>query len=153
MCSSLPNEEKSGVSLLSLQLEQEKQHATPRRKMPKNVRFSTVQIREYTLVVGDHPLCEGGLAMSLDWAYSPQITVKNVVDVEHERESMLASSVSPPQRLGYMERKLRLQQASSEKDEVQRYVEKEQARSILWDEPGRDVIELESPDVHIVSSR
>jgi hypothetical protein len=33
------------------------------------VAFSTVKVRQYTITVGDHPCCNTGYALSLDWDY------------------------------------------------------------------------------------
>ena len=78
-------------------------------KQEKHVRFSNVEIREYALTVGDHPCCPDGLALSLDWGYSPQTTVKSVVLEDSEKQS----SCSPPlRRLGYMDRRMRLRRAA-----------------------------------------
>mmetsp|Transcript_1555 Transcript_1555/g.2130 ORF Transcript_1555/g.2130 Transcript_1555/m.2130 type:complete len:198 (-) Transcript_1555:68-661(-) len=35
----------------------------------KTVRFGPVEIREYSVIQGDHPTCKGGLALSLGWKY------------------------------------------------------------------------------------
>ena len=44
----------------------------------KRVSFSTLEIREYEVTVGDHPWCRDGLAMSLDWKYNEISTVFDV---------------------------------------------------------------------------
>jgi len=107
MCSA-PNQEESGVvSLLRLAMENKELHNGAMKKRDKHVRFSCVEIREYALVEGDHPYCEDGLALSLDWRYSPQTTVKNVLDVADDEKTS-----TPPRRLGYLDRRMRLQQAS-----------------------------------------
>jgi hypothetical protein len=33
------------------------------------VAFSTVKVRQYTITIGDHPCCNAGYALSLDWDY------------------------------------------------------------------------------------
>ena len=88
--------------------------------MKKQVRFSNVEIREYALVVGDHPFCSDGLALSLDWRHSPYTTVRNVL--EENKPSVR------PKRLCYMDRKLRLQHVSNEMDEIRKYLEIERLR-------------------------
>jgi hypothetical protein len=35
-----------------------------------SVRFGSVEVREYSVVIGSHPLCREGLALSLGWFYS-----------------------------------------------------------------------------------
>jgi hypothetical protein len=42
------------------------------QKLHRRVRFSTIQIQEYALTVGDHPICRDGLAISLDWSHSKE---------------------------------------------------------------------------------
>lgn len=44
----------------------------------KHVVFGNVDVREYTVTIGDHPMCELGCPLSLDWGYSarPSQTVE-----------------------------------------------------------------------------
>jgi len=72
------------------------QEQEPRRK---RVTFSTVEIREYNLQLGDHPFCEDGLPLTLDWDYNPETTFLDVGQYE---------SGLRPRRLTYAERRLRL---------------------------------------------
>ena len=102
MCS-VSQEKNAVVSLLRLSLEQKKHDVV--KKQDKHVRFSNIEIREYALVEGDHPYCVDGLALSLDWRYAPQTTVKNVLLEDKE-------CAGKPRRLGYVDRRMRLQQAS-----------------------------------------
>ena len=108
------------VSLLRLSLENKE---NCRVKAMKHVRFSNVEIREYALVVGDHPYCLDGLALSLDWSYSINTTVKNVVEN--------VKSSGRPRRLDYFQRRLRLQQASSDRHEMKRFFENEWIRNSM----------------------
>ena len=41
-----------------------------------SVRFSIVQVREYSLTIGDHPCCRSGCPLSLDWDYETKTSVK-----------------------------------------------------------------------------
>lgn len=41
----------------------------PNQKAKKRVRWDRIHTREYTLVVGDHPMCQDGLPVSLGWQY------------------------------------------------------------------------------------
>ena len=68
-------------------------------KRERVVRFSTVEIREHDIVLGDHPFCNDGLALSLDWTYDPHTIV---LDANARRTGGEA------RRLSYVERKLRL---------------------------------------------
>ena len=36
----------------------------------KSVSFAKVEVREYTVTIGDHPYCVNGCPLSLDWDYS-----------------------------------------------------------------------------------
>lgn len=108
MVSLTDQEEASGVvSLLRLALEEKASRPRVVKKQDRHVRFSNVEIREYALVEGDHPYCPDGLALSLDWRYSPHTAVKNVMLEDAEK-----TGTSPLRRLGYMDRKRRLQRAS-----------------------------------------
>jgi hypothetical protein len=110
------------VSLLRLSLEnKDKNYEQEVKTKKKHVRFSNVEIREYALVVGDHPYCVDGLALSLDWRYSADTTVREVIE----------KAPSRPQRLGYCQRRLRLQQASRETQEMQTFLENERIRSTM----------------------
>lgn len=53
------------------------------RRTHSVVRFSVVNIREYALTLGDHPMCER-FSMSLDWSHTP---VRQVPLHEYERRS------------------------------------------------------------------
>ena len=37
----------------------------------KSVRFGSVSVREYAVVIGNHPMCREGLALSLGWQHTP----------------------------------------------------------------------------------
>jgi len=64
----------------------------------RSVSFSSrVDVRSHSLTVGDHPCCPD-LCLSLDWDYT----------VETNRISTTAGT---PQRLSYLERKIRLEEA------------------------------------------
>ena len=42
------------------------------RRMPQQVSFAPlVRVRTHTIVLGDHPLCSGGMALQLGWESSP----------------------------------------------------------------------------------
>lgn len=75
-------------------------HSTP----SKQVSFSTVEVREYCLTVGDHPLCRDGMPITLDWKYNEETTFVNV-----PYESRNRNQGGFPRRLDYNERLARLQ--------------------------------------------
>eukprot|EP00549_Striatella_unipunctata_P025208 CAMPEP_0118694774 /NCGR_PEP_ID=MMETSP0800-20121206/12756_1 /TAXON_ID=210618 ORGANISM="Striatella unipunctata, Strain CCMP2910" /NCGR_SAMPLE_ID=MMETSP0800 /ASSEMBLY_ACC=CAM_ASM_000638 /LENGTH=137 /DNA_ID=CAMNT_0006593369 /DNA_START=111 /DNA_END=524 /DNA_ORIENTATION=+ len=39
-------------------------------KNKKHVSFGDCEIREYQIIIGDHPMCKKGLPLSLGWKYS-----------------------------------------------------------------------------------
>mmetsp|Transcript_29097 Transcript_29097/g.44694 ORF Transcript_29097/g.44694 Transcript_29097/m.44694 type:complete len:750 (-) Transcript_29097:89-2338(-) len=43
----------------------------PERKINRKVYFSSIEVREYNVVIGDNPSCTDGTPISLDWSYSP----------------------------------------------------------------------------------
>jgi hypothetical protein len=47
------------------------------RTTSSSVRFSTVSVRSFDRIVGDHPCCHEGPALSLDWEYCelPEVSV------------------------------------------------------------------------------
>ena len=45
-------------------------------KRKRNITFSTVQIREYDVVVGDHPSCKDGLPLAIGWNYKQERSQK-----------------------------------------------------------------------------
>jgi hypothetical protein len=79
----------------------------------KRVRWDTIQTREYALVVGDHPLCQDGLPVSLDWKYSDysNCLIKSFKLSERKQSYVF------PRRLSYEERRQRLCAVSGLSDE------------------------------------
>mmetsp|Transcript_27518 Transcript_27518/g.42088 ORF Transcript_27518/g.42088 Transcript_27518/m.42088 type:complete len:273 (+) Transcript_27518:890-1708(+) len=84
---------------------QEERHSTTTdaiKKKKQQVRFSTCEIREYAVTLGDHPCCEEGAALTLDWSYShDDITVLDATLYGFWQDDT-------PKRLTLSERKLRL---------------------------------------------
>jgi hypothetical protein len=91
------------VSLCSTEVSSEDSPKSQRR-----VQFAKVQIREYALTLGDHPWCESGFPLSLDWKFAAQHDV-NIDDFEHERMSECDRS---PRRLDVWERRNLLRRVS-----------------------------------------
>jgi hypothetical protein len=71
----------------------------------KRVSWDRIQTREYSLVVGDHPFCQDGLPVSLDWQYHDSCSSSSIVSrpVSERKESYVF-----PRRLSYEERRDRL---------------------------------------------
>lgn len=70
----------------------------------KRVSFSNVEVREYSVTIGDHPFCRDGLPITLDWKFNEKSTVFPV-----PRESRKRNADGFPRRLDYQERLSRLQ--------------------------------------------
>ena len=74
----------------------------------KRVSWDCIHTREFALVVGDHPLCQDGLPVSLDWQHvddtkpAPKI-VAHEAPVRERKHSYVF-----PKRLSYQERRQRL---------------------------------------------
>lgn len=75
----------------------------------KRVSFSKAEIREYAVVVGDHPLCEDGLPISLDWKHTQET---KVIDLAIGHDSSLDKRLSSLRRLSYDDRVERLRSVS-----------------------------------------
>mmetsp|Transcript_12673 Transcript_12673/g.19489 ORF Transcript_12673/g.19489 Transcript_12673/m.19489 type:complete len:204 (-) Transcript_12673:62-673(-) len=79
------------------------------QKMRRRVSFSSVEIREYSITVGDHPHCKGGLPMSLDWGYTGKKTSHCVNAYEKTKvRNLHQPSELKPKKLDYVQRKQRL---------------------------------------------
>jgi hypothetical protein len=77
------------------------ENGTGSNKMTR-VSWDKIDTREFALVVGDHPLCNDGLPVSLGWKYSD--CCPNSLAEASEREQ----SYVFPRRLSYDERRQRL---------------------------------------------
>lgn len=90
-----------------------------RKKRIKQVSFSTLEVREYDIIVGDHPWCRDGLALSLDWTYNATPTVYDFIPYEESREE---EPRRQPRKLSFAKRLRRLQHVLAI-EEMQDYVE------------------------------
>jgi hypothetical protein len=80
-----------------------------RQQAKKRVSWAGIHTREYALVVGDHPMCQDGLPVSLGWQYSDGIS--NILLTQQQQEVPLRErqqSYVFPRRLSYEERRNRL---------------------------------------------
>ena len=57
-----------------------------------NLSFQSVEVREYSQVLGDHPCCQSGLPLSLGWDYDADATIHDVNEYETHRESQRVKS-------------------------------------------------------------
>lgn len=57
-----------------------------------NLSFQSVEVREYSQVLGDHPCCQSGLPLSLGWDYDADATIHDVDEYETHRESQRVKS-------------------------------------------------------------
>jgi hypothetical protein len=81
----------------------------------KRVSWDKIHTREYALVVGDHPMCQDGLPVSLGWQYNDGYT-RNLLQIQFQQKlqhqllplSERRQSYVFPRRLSYQERRDRL---------------------------------------------
>jgi len=88
------------------------------QRVKRRVSFSSVEVREYSVTVGDHPLCYDGLPLSLDWEHCEEPSVRSIEE-SRERDSQYR----PPRRLSFDERRDRLFSVNSYSDETERGAE------------------------------
>lgn len=96
-------EEEEGEAV-DAQSREEGRPASPRR----TVSFKNVEVREYSITVGDHPLCYDGLPLTLDWEHSETVEIR---DVSTSRER--SGNYRAPRRLSFGERRDRLFSAAA----------------------------------------
>ena len=75
---------------------------TKKKRRKKNVSFSNLEIREHSIIYGDHPYASS-LPISLGWEHSPQSTIVEIDTYEQTREGQRRSGSNI--RLTYFERK------------------------------------------------
>jgi len=82
-------------------------HSPDKKQTKRRLTFnSNVQVREYSLTVGNHPCCTGSLALQLDWQYATPYH-KHISQSKH-RETRYKS----PPRLSLQDRRDRLYHCS-----------------------------------------
>ena len=73
-----------------------------KKSIKKTVRFAPVpQVRIYSLVLGDHPHCDDGLAIELGWEYSDALSMTSPENYKAQSESSIPSS---PRKSGGLRR-------------------------------------------------
>jgi hypothetical protein len=111
-------------SLLSLVINTNNNHNNPSLKQRKRVSFTPlVKVRTHTIVLGDHPMCSGGMALQLGWESSSTQYVpllpSNVSTATNSWTNMIRSTTSQQSttttkrnlsqlRLNYQQRRQRL---------------------------------------------
>eukprot|EP00537_Pseudo-nitzschia_pungens_P003385 CAMPEP_0172365772 /NCGR_PEP_ID=MMETSP1060-20121228/11903_1 /TAXON_ID=37318 /ORGANISM="Pseudo-nitzschia pungens, Strain cf. cingulata" /LENGTH=192 /DNA_ID=CAMNT_0013089289 /DNA_START=168 /DNA_END=746 /DNA_ORIENTATION=- len=71
------------------------------KKKPTKIQFAAcVEIRTHSLVLGEHPWCEDGLALDLGWEYN-----ESVVSRVNQEHSPRRHESNIPRRRSYLERK------------------------------------------------
>jgi hypothetical protein len=68
--------------------------------LQKAVSFTSVEIREYNVIVGDHPCCASGFPLTLDWEYREvsNIEVDTYEEVRSPRRHKEDLKISPEER-------------------------------------------------------
>ena len=89
---------------------------TRQRHFPKRVRFDSVEVREYSVTVGDHPCCPDSCPLTLEWSWAQESSVP-VQIAHHEAIRFMERSQSltecqggrrAPRRLSRAERRERV---------------------------------------------
>ena len=71
-------------------------------RLRRRVSFNKIEIREYSVTIGDHPACRDGLALQLDWDHSEATEVNMLCSRERQAKFEM------PRRLSYEEKRERL---------------------------------------------
>jgi hypothetical protein len=131
----------------------------------KHVRFGTVEIRHYPLILGNHPNCqETGLPLELDWNYTQVTTIDLSTNTTHHQEE----PPKKPRRLTLLQRMKRLKafyntqelwlaerhrRRAFEEEEIQLYFQNTRSKDTIvcveceWDEQDADYFD----DVDLIS--
>jgi hypothetical protein len=137
------------VSLCSTDVSSEEDSS----KRQRRVQFAKVQIREYALTLGDHPWCENGFPLSLDWKFASRQDV-SIDDFEHDR--MSGECDRSPRRLDIWERRNLLRRVSgystSELNGLERSRMLQQQRELMMSS-GNDECDLSEQDAVSKKSR
>jgi hypothetical protein len=85
---------------------QDRDRAANSTKKKRSVRFSTVLVRDYSIILGDHPCCSYGPPLTIDWEYHENKPLQ--VD-EYEGENALIRRSLPELVLNNYQRRYLLQ--------------------------------------------
>lgn len=80
----------------------------------RRVRFDRVEIREHALVLGDHPFCQDGLSLELDWKHARKtkiVSIANMMEWQRGRPRLRSKTAEERQELlqrvgGYTQKEL-----------------------------------------------
>ena len=87
--------------------------AADEEKQRRRLRFHPeVEVREYCVTVGDHPLCSDSLPLSLDWPHAEAYS-RNLEDSKNR-----GLYYEPPNRLSLQDRRQRLTKVADFSDEI-----------------------------------
>jgi hypothetical protein len=124
----MPNRvRKSSFKQLNFEDDDDTEHSTNSNET-KIVQFSTIEIRDYSLCLGDHPDVNRGAPVSLDWEYQSE---QSFGIVEYERRSFPKKSHNEMirlafereytlRKLGYSEEEIKTRSISVKKDQKNR---------------------------------
>lgn len=109
--------------------------SSTKQAMKRNISFSTLEIREYNITIGDNPGGCQGPPVSLDWNYCPKSTVKMCIETYEEHrgqrrakhEMYMSGSIrmwTLMKELGYSAREIRDASKAAES------IRKDRAKSI-----------------------
>ncbi|KAL3924405.1 MAG: hypothetical protein SGILL_001066 [Bacillariaceae sp.] len=98
----------------------------------RHVRFSRAKVREYAITVGDHPICQDGLALSLDWIHTSE-KVYSIDDYEFHlrRRSNLRQGRRRTSRLDYWQRREILLRVGSFSNKELSRIERERNQRVV----------------------
>ena len=85
-----------------------------KRHLKRRVSFHKIEVREYSVTVGDHPLCRDGLPLELDWAHGPSTEINMMCSRQRETKYQM------PRRLSYEEKRNRLINTTDYRDQRDR---------------------------------
>eukprot|EP00559_Dactyliosolen_fragilissimus_P006331 CAMPEP_0184856108 /NCGR_PEP_ID=MMETSP0580-20130426/1284_1 /TAXON_ID=1118495 /ORGANISM="Dactyliosolen fragilissimus" /LENGTH=249 /DNA_ID=CAMNT_0027350927 /DNA_START=289 /DNA_END=1039 /DNA_ORIENTATION=- len=100
-----------------------------KEKTKPRVSFSTLEIRTYESIIGDHPCCTSGPPISLGWHYDPSATIElNIEDFE-KRQSIRRHRSEL--RLSCMERREFLSRCCTDNNDNDDFDEPESSSNII----------------------
>jgi len=132
--SSPPTSHTPSASSQSIEHSHQSFCSTTKNKNKKNVRFAqSLEIRTYSLVLGNHPWCEDNLALELGWEYNSlrcnTVDLQSYENCKQQQQQLLPTGWSTttrpvnnegPRRRSYLERKrLLLEVGGCTKEELE----------------------------------